>query len=251
MADIQGTEGSQDDIPRSPRKAVVDMEDPEVRYQAAMTDLRCLWTCTKLLQNVNGVSDLRMLEIYTAELIRGGAFQTFQENSAFQGIIEDLVLPAVKNKEEPALRENGMLCLGMCCMVDVVSSCRLCLRSWLTNVSHVKQQLASQSLRLFIDQVDKADDNLRVKVAQIVFDLLMVHDVEKLLGDRRRLLPLLSHMLSQDLPAVEAVACEGVAKLMLSGMVYEDIVSLFIYLYISSAPFFRKLMSGIHSYSKS
>lgn len=35
----------------------------------------------------------------------------------------------------------------------------------------------------------------------------------------------MAHMLQQDSPAVQAVACEGLAKLMLSGMLYDKSVS--------------------------
>lgn len=34
----------------------------------------------------------------------------------------------------------------------------------------------------------------------------------------------MAHMLQQDAPAVQAVACEGLAKLMLSGMLYDKTV---------------------------
>jgi hypothetical protein len=54
MTDSQGV--SLDETPRSPRKSTVNMEDPEVRLSALVTDLRCLYICTKLLQNVNNVS---------------------------------------------------------------------------------------------------------------------------------------------------------------------------------------------------
>jgi hypothetical protein len=39
------------------------------------------------------------------------------------------------------------------------------------------------------------------------------------------MLPLLIHVLGKEQPEIQAVACEGVAKLMLAGMVYDDVVS--------------------------
>lgn len=40
----------------------------------------------------------------------------------FHGLVPDLIVPAVKNKLEPALRDQGLFCLGLCCMIDAVSS---------------------------------------------------------------------------------------------------------------------------------
>lgn len=39
----------------------------------------------------------------------------------FHGLLPDLIIPAVRNKEEPALRDQGLVCLGLCCMIDTVS----------------------------------------------------------------------------------------------------------------------------------
>lgn len=42
--------------------------------------------------------------------------------------------------------------------------------------------MASNSFGLFVQQVSAADDELRVKVVQILYDLLMVHDIETLVS---------------------------------------------------------------------
>lgn len=42
--------------------------------------------------------------------------------------------------------------------------------------------MAANSFRLFIHQLQAADDELKVKVAQIVFDLLMVQDIQELVS---------------------------------------------------------------------
>jgi condensin complex subunit 3 len=45
--------------------------------------------------------------------------QTFDENSTLDGILAELIIPAVKSKE-PALRERGMIALGLCCLIHRV-----------------------------------------------------------------------------------------------------------------------------------
>jgi len=40
--------------------------------------------------------------------------------------------------------------------------------------------MAAGSFGLFVQQLSAADDQLKTKVAQIVFDLLMIHDISQL-----------------------------------------------------------------------
>jgi condensin complex subunit 3 len=187
--------------PPTPRKAPASPSksasvDPEAQRSAALTDLRCLLICISLLERVNS---------------------PLQDNSVFHGLLPDLIIPAVRNTEEPALRDQGLVCLGLCCMID--------------------QKMAATSLGLFIQQLNAADDELKVKVVHIIFDLLMVHDVEKLANANMPpgfIVELVRHMLQQDAPEVQTAACEGVAKLMLAGMVEDvSVVQSLVLLYFS------------------
>lgn len=76
--------------------------DPEAQREAALIDLRCLQICNSLLERVNS---------------------TLQDNSVFQGLVPDLIVPAIKNTEM-ALRDQGLACLGLCCMIEPVSRLR-------------------------------------------------------------------------------------------------------------------------------
>lgn len=42
--------------------------------------------------------------------------------------------------------------------------------------------MASNSFGLFVQQVSAADDELRIRVVQILYDLLVVHDIETLVA---------------------------------------------------------------------
>ena len=53
------------------------------------------------------------------------AAQTFDQNSTLEGILSDLILPAV-TRQELVLRERGLLSLGMCCLISKVSSLSAC-----------------------------------------------------------------------------------------------------------------------------
>ncbi|KAJ9110074.1 hypothetical protein QFC19_001745 [Naganishia cerealis] len=159
-------------------------DSPEDAMMAVLIDSRCLSICISLLERVNG---------------------TLQENSVFHGLLPDLIIPAVKNKYEPYLRMQGLVCLGLCSMID--------------------SNMAKNSIGLFMQQITQAEDDDKVKVAKVVFDLFMVHDPFKLLTgvmSPDQVVGFLAHMLQQDLPEVQAVAVEGLAKLMLSGMLFDS-----------------------------
>lgn len=45
--------------------------------------------------------------------------QSFDENSTLEGLLADLIIPAVKRKES-AMRERGLISLGLCCLIAKV-----------------------------------------------------------------------------------------------------------------------------------
>lgn len=52
--------------------------------------------------------------------VEGPPLQTFEENSTLEGILGELILPAVKSKEL-SLREKGLVSLGLCCLIARVN----------------------------------------------------------------------------------------------------------------------------------
>jgi hypothetical protein len=45
--------------------------------------------------------------------------QSFEDNSTLEGVLGDLIVPAIKRKEL-AMREKGLVGLGLCCLVAKV-----------------------------------------------------------------------------------------------------------------------------------
>ena len=72
-----------------------------------------------------------------------------------EGILGELIIPAVKRKEL-ALRERGLVSLGLCCLIA--------------------RRMAMNSFQLFLSQVQAAPEPLKIRVLHVVFDILMVHD---------------------------------------------------------------------------
>jgi condensin complex subunit 3 len=140
------------------------------RERADAMDVRCLDLCIGMLERVNGVCNLRLFVRPSTDLALP---QTFEENSTLEGILGELIVPAVKRKELE-LREKGLVCLGLCCLIA--------------------RRMALNSFQLFLSQVQTAPEVLKLRVLQVVFDVLMVHEGDFLanasVGVRRVLLRL-------------------------------------------------------------
>ncbi|KAH8101082.1 nuclear condensing complex subunit [Cristinia sonorae] len=157
---------------------------PEQKARADAIDLKCLSLCIGMLERVNG---------------------RFEDNSTLEGILGELIVPAVKRKEL-LLREKGLVSLGLCCLIA--------------------RRMALNSFQLFLSQVQSAPEVLKLRVLQIVFDILMVNEGDFLgpgstNGDR--IVEFLLHVLeNEESEKVQALLCVGISKLMLSGMITDD-----------------------------
>lgn len=87
----------------------------EEKSQADTVDLRCLDLCISMLRRVNSVRPSCTFPFIL--LLR--LPQKFEETSVLEGIVADVILPAVKRKEY-SMRQKGMLGLGLCCLLSKV-----------------------------------------------------------------------------------------------------------------------------------
>ncbi|KAI0063895.1 hypothetical protein BV25DRAFT_1823946 [Artomyces pyxidatus] len=190
------------DTPAVPRIRTRPVEkDPammsaEERERADAIDMRCLDLCIGMLERVNG---------------------TFEENSTLEGILGELIVPAVKRKEL-VLREKGLICLGLCCLIA--------------------RRMALGSFQLFLGQVQAAPEVLKIRVLQVVFDVLMVHEGDFLakasVGGDRVIEFLLQVLNNEESEKVQALLCMGFAKLMLSGMIVDErVLSSLVLIYLA------------------
>ncbi|KAF9234461.1 nuclear condensing complex subunit [Melanogaster broomeanus] len=101
---------------------------PEDQARVDAVDLRCLSLRVCMLERVNGRPE---------------------------GILGELIAPAVKRKEL-VLRGKGLVCLGLCCLIA--------------------RRMALNSFQLFLSQIQAAPEMLQTRVLYIVFDVLMVHE---------------------------------------------------------------------------
>ncbi|KAI8454387.1 nuclear condensing complex subunit [Phakopsora pachyrhizi] len=161
----------------------------------ASLDLRCLTIVKALLERVSG---------------------SIKDNTSIFGIVHELIIPAVKCKDGP-IRERGILCLGLCCMLD--------------------KQMALDSFTIFVQQSQAAEMDLRVKVLKIVIDLLLQHGIAFLAEKGHssdRVVEFLLHVLDQDSKEIQATAAIGISKLMLSGIVTSsEVLQMLVLVYFS------------------
>lgn len=132
-----------------------------------------------------------------------------QENTAVHGLVPQLIAPAVKTKD-PTVREEGLACLALCCMLD--------------------RKLALDTFPLFFDQVQNGVEGIKLCSVKAIFDLLVVHTVSYLCSRtpgeeetaQKQVITYLLSLLEDEDAAVQSAACEGMAKLMMAGMVDDD-----------------------------
>ncbi|KAJ7765255.1 nuclear condensing complex subunit [Mycena metata] len=164
---------------RSLRRAKArDEMTAEEGARADLTDLRCLTVTIGMLERVHG---------------------NFEDNSTLEGILADLIIPAVRRKEL-GIREKGLVALGLCCVIA--------------------KSIAVKSLQLFLSQIQNAPEQLKFKLLQIVFDLMIMYDQQ--LWGRVEDVPILTFLAdtleAEESPMVQAVLCVGLAKLLLAGL---------------------------------
>ncbi|KAJ7785293.1 nuclear condensing complex subunit [Mycena maculata] len=176
----QSTQSTQRSLKRA--RAREEMT-PAEGARADLVDMRCLALVVEMLERVHG---------------------DFEDNSTLEGVLADLIVPAVRRKE-PAIREQGLVALGLCCLIA--------------------KSIAVKSLQLFLSQIQHAPEGLKVKVLQVVFDLLITYDgqlwgrAEDVRTSGHAILTFLADTLdAEEAPTVQAVLCVGLAKLLLAGL---------------------------------
>ncbi|KAG9299295.1 hypothetical protein G9A89_013943 [Geosiphon pyriformis] len=140
--------------------------------------------------------DLKCLRIVRSMLEKNE--QNLLENPSMYGLLNDLIAPSVQSRE-PIIREMGVHCLGLCCLLD--------------------QVLARENLVLFIHCAKHGHDTLKAKSLMVIFDILMTfgyNDFISITGQLEQIRNLFDSSLNSENAEVQSIVVEGLAKLMLS-----------------------------------
>ncbi|KAL8740558.1 MAG: hypothetical protein Q9190_006759 [Brigantiaea leucoxantha] len=98
-----------------------------------MVNMKCLHIAQCMLENVEG---------------------SLHQNVHLVTMLNNLVVPAVRSHEAP-IRERGLLCLGLCCLLD--------------------KALADENLTLFLHCYNKGHDALQISAVHTLCDILTTH----------------------------------------------------------------------------
>ncbi|KAH0581314.1 hypothetical protein H2248_012409 [Termitomyces sp. 'cryptogamus'] len=176
------------------------------------------------------ITDMRCLLLCIGMLERVDG--SFEDNSTLEGILTDLIIPSVKRKEL-IMREKGLISLGLCCLIA--------------------QNLALGSFQLFLGQVQNAPEELKIRVLQVIFDILIMYDEEffsrsddiaqKITGY------LVQTLESEDSALIQTVLCVGLSKLMLAGIIKDPkVLTTLVLTYISPNTFTNQELRQCLSY---
>ncbi|KAF8957558.1 hypothetical protein BGZ46_002160, partial [Entomortierella lignicola] len=169
-------------VEKSPRRrssiATEEIGQSTSEFDAMMIRVRCL-TITKF-----------MLE---------RSAEPLKENSYMYGLLNELVIPALARQEE-LMQELGLHCLGLICVLD--------------------QNLARSNMELFLTCIfaENASNQVQVLSLKIVFDLILTFGMTAMssLITEDKIVQDLTNALDSPTDEIQAVAAEGVAKLMLT-----------------------------------
>ncbi|KAK4697012.1 condensin complex subunit 3, partial [Lecanoromycetidae sp. Uapishka_2] len=160
-------------------------EDEERAIKEIMINMKCLHIAQCMLQNVDG---------------------NLQQNVHLVTMLNNLVVPAVRSHEAP-IRERGLLCLGLCCLLD--------------------KTLADENLTLFLHCFTKGHDALQVTAIHVLADILTTHPSLLSAQDadanlQKQILKVFSRGLKADhTPDVQSAATIALCKLMLTSVIQD------------------------------
>ena len=174
--------------PQSIQNAPVDEERA---IKEVMVNMKCLHIAQCMLQNVEA---------------------NLEDNSDLVTMLNNLVVPAVRSQEAP-IRERGLLCLGLCCLLD--------------------RNLAEENLTLFLHCFGKGHEELQIIAIQIIGDVLTAHpslllstgsggsedgedNTEEQPSLDKPIHKMFTKSLKSSIPQIQSTACAALSKLMLS-----------------------------------
>ncbi|KAJ6155850.1 hypothetical protein N7470_006416 [Penicillium chermesinum] len=167
------TPGDEEDVPFNKEEAKAKI------LKEIVVNMKCLHIAQCMLQNVEG---------------------HLQQNINLVTMLNNLVVPAVRSHEAP-IRERGLLCLGLCCLLD--------------------KNLAEENMTLFIHCYSKGHEGLQVTALQIICDMVTTHPsllapVTQSDGETPLLKVFSRALKANSPPSVQSVAATALSKLLLT-----------------------------------
>ncbi|KAJ2737524.1 chromosome condensation complex Condensin, subunit G [Coemansia sp. Cherry 401B] len=155
--------------------AVTNTSPEDVRLEALLVSIKSLIIIKYILQR---------------------SFDTLSEGSSMYGLLTECVVPAVQSSET-VLQEYGIECLALCCLLD--------------------KGLAVDNVMLFVQAVKQGGGELHAKGLAALLDIAFMYGIADLaasLGEPKDFVELLYAELESSDARVQAMAGEGIARLL-------------------------------------
>lgn len=154
-----------------------------------MVNMKCLYLAQCMLENVGG---------------------RLKGNLTLTSLLDDLIVPAVRSHEAP-IRERGLHCLGLCCILD--------------------RDLSLENTVLFMHCFNKGHEALQVEAVHTICDILISHgrvilEMENGIDTEMIEKMLKRALLMNESGDVQVAAVQALSKLLLAGVVTDYNVSL-------------------------
>lgn len=157
----------------------------------------------------------------TLELIE----RPIEDNVYLSSLLDTLVISAVRNHES-RIRERGLFCLGLCCLLS--------------------KKLAIENILLFGHCFSRGDTSLKMLAIKTISDILIVHgtavlDVEGGVDTLSVYKMYYRAVRNDDDPETQTVAAVSLCKLLLAGVIKEpDLVKTLVVVYFSGSSAFNQ-----------
>lgn len=187
------------DVKDKVEDAKSDEDDEEMAEKELLAIIRCL----SIAQS-------------TLELIEN----PIEENVYLSSLLDTLVISAVRNHES-RIRERGLFCLGLCCLLS--------------------KKLAMENILLFGHCFSRGDTNLKMLAIKAISDIMIVHgtsilDVEGGVDTLTVYKMYYRAVRNDDDPETQTVAAISLCKLLLAGVIKEpDLVKTLVVVYFSGS----------------
>ncbi|KAK9241367.1 nuclear condensing complex subunit [Lipomyces kononenkoae] len=165
------------------RRSSDRLSTEERSLREIMINMKCLHIAQCMLENTEGA---------------------LKDNLALMSMLEDLVIPSVRSHEAP-VRERGLRCLGLCCLLD--------------------KELSLENIVLFMHCFNKGHDTVQVEALQIICDILISHGRAILNAENGIDSDIIRKMFLKGLNSCDSFEVQFAAALSLSKLMMAEVIT--------------------------
>ncbi|RIB20451.1 nuclear condensing complex subunit [Gigaspora rosea] len=178
-------------------------EMPVLSTDLIPTEKRVSNSSTSIDDNILNEMNVILVNLKCLHIIRcmlEKISENLRDNPSIYGLMNEIIIPNIQS-HEPELRELGIQCLGLCCLLD--------------------QPLAVENYNLFMHCLRHGHPELQHISLMVMSDILMVYGFSTIVSSTQQgneIIGLLQKCLTNENEQLQAIAVVGISKLMLSKM---------------------------------